>query len=1508
MTSDQPPPSVEKSANDSTTPKTVGEQGDSIETVIALVHKAIETGVKFSLDKKKFDEKDDFTVYLPDAAQIKDEDVRKLVVQLVAFAQLNESGSPSAGMFMANVIEALDIKELQPLEKKYLLQSALRDVKKAQMSFGQKLSLASEGTRSFDAEALGWFLAATRDCAQTEISTQIYATASLAGLAAVSPVVPSNDLFQVGQLLGFITRQLTVSPDTTNLPRFPLASKYTAMTWEKYALEGSPDAMFNLGVIYLDGDGVPVDTAAALYWLLKGSRLNHKMCLKALSSPRYSEYLYKEPISYPVELKAKIDQIFGWIRDEDKAPGVDFEVPSLPDIQEPTRLGPLPEFEGDQDLIEYLTICKVMSGKSAIVYGKACGDKEREDAAREGLLQAVKWRKMFEAKFKAGKGDADAKVDYVLLRKDVVETNDEEESKKLIAEAAAEGNAKALYHHADNQSGFDATFTVLKQSAEKGYGPACYKVGQIYESGVQSDGKILVARDCVKALEAYAKAENDADCIYRRSIILKNGKGVDPDPETALTLCKQAVAMGHIEASFSLGMRLSSSASKQHLQTLENDETEIASKERKQASMEAFKYLRYVERLHDREPSQTTLDVLDKMPKLFSRVWLMEEGVDMHKKAVAGDMTALLNLFTAFKFARFDDMSKNIFKTTGLYLETLENCKNPETQTEIAILSLLALADIFENGENSFTTANSIIAPVDLPLSKSYRELATELLLEKTQLPLTNIPKSDNEYFNAVVSSKVEEISRMSEMFKETVKNDMGKTVKQLALKDQKSAAPKPAAKSKSSSVLELISTTTTDHDLANGDESSPKTIGNQNDSIETVISVVRNTIDSGVALAKGLKCGGGQQHTSNHIADSFRIKDVELRNNVMKLFSLATAAEMGTSADAGFTLAMEGALKCNDAEALGCGLLMAATRFSYNDTSTGMHSIAFMAALGSVSYAFQTHIEFPLFPLDGEYAAMTWQKYALEGNPDAMCELAFIYTEGEGIPMDKTAALYWFLQPVRLNHKVAIKSFCKSEDLFGEYPIELRPVLANICDMVSKQGKRPGIDFEVPMLPDIPVPTRLGTLPECENDDPGLNDILMTSKRLAIDRAFDFVKVLGNKDEEDKCRDVLLSTIKWNQMLICEHKAKGGDVHAKVEYVLLHKELHADKEDKEIYTHMCKPMIAEAAAEGHPEALYHHSHYQSNIIEKMDYLRHASDKGYGPACFALGQIYENGVKNADWNSVVDPNCVKALEVYAKAEGGVDPDPETGLVLCKQAVCMGHLEASYSLGLRLSAAAALVLGALTKPTMIIFPRYAEIVWEDLVKEGVELYDRTVAGDKEALWDLFLLSNLGEFIKTWYVIKCLIGLLVDAEMPEGLYELATTCHIAKHEARKNVWTAIGIYYDALEHCTNAESHTDIAILSLIALADIFESGESSLETGHRFIAPKNSSLAKSHRALTNDLLLIKRNFRWRSFRNAIGVRIDLVKKELERQKENTLNELGKIVKELAKNDDHGVKSQ
>jgi uncharacterized protein len=57
---------------------------------------------------------------------------------------------------------------------------------------------------------------------------------------------------------------------------FPINKKQAHIWYKKAALNDSPEAMFNLGTMYLDGEGGAVNIKQALEWLTKSARSRRK--------------------------------------------------------------------------------------------------------------------------------------------------------------------------------------------------------------------------------------------------------------------------------------------------------------------------------------------------------------------------------------------------------------------------------------------------------------------------------------------------------------------------------------------------------------------------------------------------------------------------------------------------------------------------------------------------------------------------------------------------------------------------------------------------------------------------------------------------------------------------------------------------------------------------------------------------------------------------------------------------------------------------------------------------------------------------------------------------------------------------------------------------------------------------------------------------------------------------------------------------------------------------------
>ncbi|KAJ3279512.1 hypothetical protein HDU76_009484, partial [Blyttiomyces sp. JEL0837] len=447
------------------------ETNESVETIVSVVNEIIQisrTVAAFQGDIQK--DNTSLSSLVPKIETIKDLEVKEKLLKVFQKALTNEkSSNPSAKVALAESIADLNVDDLDPLYNRLILDAALKGSPRAQQIYGLNMVKEAHGNKSDDAEALGWLMASSRFSGSMEI--QMLSAISMAALAAISTAVPDNDPYTFCQILEF-TRIQESRNNLDNVPPFPLAAKYTAMVWEKYALQGSSHAMFELGCIYYEGEGIPKDVKSAMYWFRQGTKLNHKFCTKFYCDPQSQLELKSIDPSLVVspQLSAQLTACFNMIHMADKLPGVDFKVPIslLPDIPAPKQLGrlPVPE-ETNNEILDMKLMFLQMFYTYGLVVGK---DKAQEEKIAKELLSTPVMAKYVRCGLKAGKGDIEASVEYARLSKVLhVEDKikDKEMCRQLIAKAATAGISTALYFHSQNQPNFSQKLVFLKQAADK---------------------------------------------------------------------------------------------------------------------------------------------------------------------------------------------------------------------------------------------------------------------------------------------------------------------------------------------------------------------------------------------------------------------------------------------------------------------------------------------------------------------------------------------------------------------------------------------------------------------------------------------------------------------------------------------------------------------------------------------------------------------------------------------------------------------------------------------------------------------------------------------------------------------------------------------------------------------------------------------------------------------------------------------------------------------------------
>ncbi|KAJ3326898.1 hypothetical protein HDU76_012538 [Blyttiomyces sp. JEL0837] len=362
--------------------------------------------------------------------------------------------------------------------------------------------------------------------------------------------------------------------------------------------------------------------------------------------------------------------------------------------------------------------------------------------------------------------------------------------------------------------------TLMKQAADKGYSKACYEMAKMYENGVFSlNGDLLLQKNMSLALAQYTKAGVDA--LYRLYTLQHN----DATSKEIHPSLHRSVAFGNLNASITLSQILLTKVEKfsyiMHNPPLAKYVANLTG---------------YRDRKIDREPNDEIVmiyltDGQAKSLDLYYKVLLVTQGDVIHKMAVDGNVDALEELIVAFKWGMRENYSgvslilsanlasanrpqgyyevgrhyqfleatnvrilitvkrvpseipfpflvnkDGLDRVVAMYHHALLLCKNPETDTTTAILSLLALADLLNKGDPS-NIFNPLVPKLE-NLATSYQTLAKELLLQEKTVPISynDIPHHHDSSLIAIYQGMASSFIQNAQRFiKSGLKEDIGK-------------------------------------------------------------------------------------------------------------------------------------------------------------------------------------------------------------------------------------------------------------------------------------------------------------------------------------------------------------------------------------------------------------------------------------------------------------------------------------------------------------------------------------------------------------------------------------------------------------------------------------------------------------------------------------------------------------------------------------------------------------
>ncbi|KAJ3220169.1 hypothetical protein HDU67_005495 [Dinochytrium kinnereticum] len=379
---------------------------------------------------------------------------------------------------------------------KLLLKASKMDHADSQIEFAKRL-IEGKFIKKDDYEAIGWLVSAARTA-----TAQASVTKDLATLLLTSSQLPPVDLSDI----------LDVLINGCRDAFFPFGERASVETWEKYAMDPEfpdPHCMHELAGIYATGEGgVQESSTLATHFYIKSAKAGSWKGLSALSDllPTPSPPLQAAsqtlqilgsttPLTLPTSRRQIIEEIpAGVVPDIGQYPGPEIRLVSgRPEVFAWDATG-----EDDADA-------------RGVVEGflNAADDSGRR-GAKGKLIELVKKKEELWLKRRAEGGDLDSMVAYASIIENVTE------KKSWLQKAVDGGNAKALYAMYELAGDADPAATeYLKKAAEMKLPQACFKRGQQLEKGTFWEDK-----NFEKAREYYEMAGDHAASQYRLSLLL----------------------------------------------------------------------------------------------------------------------------------------------------------------------------------------------------------------------------------------------------------------------------------------------------------------------------------------------------------------------------------------------------------------------------------------------------------------------------------------------------------------------------------------------------------------------------------------------------------------------------------------------------------------------------------------------------------------------------------------------------------------------------------------------------------------------------------------------------------------------------------------------------------------------------------------------------------------------------------------------------------------------------
>ncbi|KAJ3301482.1 hypothetical protein HDU76_005733 [Blyttiomyces sp. JEL0837] len=661
----------------------------------------------------------------PQVSQL-DSAKRTKLSALLLLALQAAGGDPQSMEYLVQTLENSEDLPRMPKEASlWSLLGAKQDITQCQLLYARYL-IEGLVVPKDDYQALGWLVAAARS-AESPIH-EIQSATKIATLMLTSPEIPVD----LSDLMNILIR----AREKAGHAGYEFGGRAAVDVWQALALKGDPDGMFELGNVYASGEDVPANYEAAMHWYTKsaesGSWKGASGMLDLLQNPDLTK-LYIQPTSNSSEILSKLQHCI-----EKGQSNEAFNLPNLSGV---------PRFGAPSNIVSgrieggstgNVKIVSVDVGDIERMIGDFLNgsDDEKKRNAKSEIVGVLNEKVREVARGKAVAGDVDAMVEYALATDMVTE------KESWLEKAAAKDNAKAMYELAKMLKATEPSKHVswMTKSADLGYPDACYEVGVFFEEGINGS-----EADYAKAIAYYERAPDHGECLYRRAMLLKDGKVTTAYTTEFETLLKRAIAKGSMTACYAYGSHLANQAS------VNSPIDSISPVLRIPPSMEAS---RFIERACDHADIGEARDFKTLMDGVFKRV-LGTHGREIIVEARSGSLSAQMELGFILKSLGLQGMAAVVF------FGNLSS-NNPDAQYEVArafhlgigdikrhllkaacwyydaaingkgassIISLLALSDLFSKGHPDVTnTGISHAFPKNESLSKAYSDAALVLL------------------------------------------------------------------------------------------------------------------------------------------------------------------------------------------------------------------------------------------------------------------------------------------------------------------------------------------------------------------------------------------------------------------------------------------------------------------------------------------------------------------------------------------------------------------------------------------------------------------------------------------------------------------------------------------------------------------------------------------------------------------------------------------------------------